>query len=148
MSAVPKVAQSHAAVSAYRYPLALERCVHGGDESVGLADTYGIELLHPKREGRSRAQIGRKGLSNHRWIVGVKLGVLLNRLGLVVGWVWATDNMHDKHFAVLVEAAREQMVVLADHGFHATVGDPPNLKLCQRGQWNERMLVETVLEEC
>ncbi|MFO1349253.1 MAG: hypothetical protein U1F68_00655 [Gammaproteobacteria bacterium] len=78
--------------------------------------------------------------------MGVKLGVLLNRLGLVVGWVWATDNMHDKHFAVLVEAAREQMVVLADHGFHATVGDPPNLKLCQRGQWNERMLVETVLE--
>ncbi|MFO1352835.1 MAG: hypothetical protein U1F68_20020 [Gammaproteobacteria bacterium] len=56
-----------------------------------------------------------------------------NWLGLVVGWVWATDNMHDKHFAVLVEAAREQMVVLADHGFHATVGDPLQLKLCQRG---------------
>ncbi|MFO1349624.1 MAG: hypothetical protein U1F68_02605 [Gammaproteobacteria bacterium] len=27
---------------------------------LGVADTYGIELLHPKREGRSRAQIGRK----------------------------------------------------------------------------------------
>ncbi|MFO1350147.1 MAG: transposase [Gammaproteobacteria bacterium] len=78
---------------------------------LGVADTYGIELLHPKREGRSRAQIGREA---YRIIAGswVKLGVLLNRLGLVVGWVWATDNMHDKHFAVLVEAAREQMVVL------------------------------------
>src|SRR5512146_652100 len=29
--------------------------------------------------------------------------------------------------------------------FHAAAGDPPNLKICQRGQWNDRMLVETVL---
>src|SRR5512143_2002364 len=46
---------------------------------LGVADTYGIELLHPIREGRSAAQVGRKGVSNHRWIVGIKLGVLLNR---------------------------------------------------------------------
>ena len=112
---------------------------------LGVVDTYGIELLHPVREGRSRAQIGRKGVSNHRWIVGVKLGVLLNRLGLVVGWVWAPDNMHDKHFAVLAEAVKERMLVLADQGFHSAEGDPPNLKICKRGRWNERMLVETVL---
>src|SRR5499427_2285754 len=31
---------------------------------------HGIELLHPIRAGRSPQQIGRKGLSNHRWIVG------------------------------------------------------------------------------
>ena len=37
------------------------------------------------------------------------------------------------------------MVVLADQGFHAAAGEPPNLKLCPRGQWNNRMLVETVL---
>lgn len=112
---------------------------------LGVADTYGIELLHPIREGRSTAQLGTKGLSNHRWIVGVKLGVLLNRLGLVVGWVWAPDNMHDKHFAVLAEAVQKHMLVLADQGFHAAEGDPPNLKICQRGRWNERMVVETVL---
>ena len=29
--------------------------------------------------------------------------------------------------------------------FHATEGDPSNLKLCQRGEWEDRMLVETVL---
>lgn len=44
-----------------------------------------------------------------------------------------------------VEAVKEHMIVLADTGFHAEEGDPPNLKLCQRGEWNERMLIETVL---
>ena len=37
------------------------------------------------------------------------------------------------------------MIVLSDTGFHATEGDPANLKLCQRGEWEDRMLVETVL---
>ena len=46
---------------------------------LGVIDTYGIELIHPMREGRSPQQIGRKGLSNHRWIVGGKL-LSLSRL--------------------------------------------------------------------
>ena len=50
----------------------------------GVIDTYGIELIHPVREGRSPAQIGRKGYSNRRWIVGGKLCLLLNKFGLVV----------------------------------------------------------------
>jgi hypothetical protein len=37
------------------------------------------------------------------------------------------------------------MIVLSDTGFHAAAGDPSNLKLCQRGEWEDRMLVETVL---
>jgi len=37
------------------------------------------------------------------------------------------------------------MVVLADFGFHAKDGDPANLKLCKKGEWNVRMLIETVL---
>ena len=37
------------------------------------------------------------------------------------------------------------MIVLRDTAFHAKEGDPPNLKLCTRGTWNTRMLVETVL---
>src|SRR5262245_59695891 len=37
---------------------------------LGVIDTYGIELIHPRRESRSPQQIGRKGLSNHRWMVG------------------------------------------------------------------------------
>jgi hypothetical protein len=52
---------------------------------LGVIDTSGIELIHPMREGRSPQQIGRKGLSNHRWIVGGKLCLLLNQYGLVGG---------------------------------------------------------------
>ena len=37
------------------------------------------------------------------------------------------------------------MIVLSDTGFHAAEGEPANLKLCQRGEWQDRMLVETVL---
>ena len=62
---------------------------------LGVIDTYGIELIHPIREGRSPQQIGRKGLSNHRWIVGGKLCLLLNQWGLIVGWACATANVAD-----------------------------------------------------
>jgi hypothetical protein len=37
------------------------------------------------------------------------------------------------------------MIVLSDTAFHAAEGDPANLKLCQRGAWEDRILVETVL---
>jgi hypothetical protein len=53
---------------------------------IGMIDSYGIELLHPRREGRCDKQIGGKGSSNRRWIVGGKLCLLLNHLGLVVDW--------------------------------------------------------------
>src|SRR5947199_9041000 len=35
-----------------------------------LVDTCGIELIHPLREGRSRHQIGKKGKSNGREMMG------------------------------------------------------------------------------
>ena len=59
---------------------------------LGVIDTYGIELIHPRREGRSPQQIGRKGLSNHRWIVGGKLCLLLNQWGLIVGSFFSAYN--------------------------------------------------------
>jgi hypothetical protein len=37
------------------------------------------------------------------------------------------------------------MIVLSDTAFHAAEGDPSNLKVCPRGAWQDRMLVETVL---
>jgi len=37
------------------------------------------------------------------------------------------------------------MIVLSDTAFHAAEGDPSNLKLCQRGEWQDRILIETVL---
>lgn len=112
---------------------------------LGVVDSYGIELLHPRREGRSAQQIGRKGKSNHRWIVGGKLCVLLNHVGLVVAWDCAGANTPDTAFHPLIEAFEEAMIVLSDEGFHAKEGDPLNRKLCRRGTWNTRMLVETVL---
>ena len=63
---------------------------------LGVIDTYGIELLHPIREGRSSQQIGRKGVSNHRWIVGGKRCLLLNQWGLTVGWACATANVAER----------------------------------------------------
>src|ERR671930_1418444 len=57
---------------------------------LGVIDTYGIELIHPIREGRSPQQIGRKGLSNHRGSVGGKLFLLLNQYGLIAGRDGAT----------------------------------------------------------
>lgn len=112
---------------------------------LGVADTYGIELLHPIREGRHPGQIGKKGKSNYRWIVGGKLCLVLNNLGLVVAADCKTANVYDTTFHPLLARCAAKMVVLADTGFHSAAGDPPNLKLCRRRAWNVRMLVETVL---
>jgi hypothetical protein len=111
----------------------------------GVIETYGIELIHPIREGRSPRQIGKKGDSNHRWIVGGKLCLLLNKFGLVVAWDSETANVYDHTFQSLIWPFEEQMIVLSETAFHARAGDPSHLKLCERGAWNDRMLIETVL---
>lgn len=113
---------------------------------LGVIDTYGIELIHPRREGRSPKQIGRKGISNQRWIVGGKLCLLLNHLGLVVDWDCDTANVYDgSAFQHVVEGVCEQMVVFADEHFRKNDWHPDNLRLCKPGEWNNRMLIETVL---
>lgn len=70
---------------------------------------------------------------------------LLNRLGLIVGWSCGPAQVDDALFHPLIERVKSRMVVLADQSFQAAAGDPPNLKLCRRGQWNDRLLVETDL---
>src|SRR5437867_12523557 len=82
---------------------------------LGVIDTYSIELIHPMREGRSPQQIGRKGLSNHRWIVGGKLCLLLNQYGLVVAWACDTANGADNTFQGLIRQFEERMIVLMRH---------------------------------
>jgi len=62
-----------------------------------------------------------------------------------VGWACATANVADQTFQWLIRQFEERMIVLSDTGFHAAEGDPANLKLCQRGAWQDRMLVETGL---
>jgi hypothetical protein len=97
------------------------------------------------REGRSPAQMGKKGQSNHRWIVGGKLCCILNQWGVICAWDCATANVHDTHFQPRIARFDGEMIVLTDTGFHAQTGDPANMKVCPRGTWNTRMLVETVL---
>jgi hypothetical protein len=112
---------------------------------LGVADTYGIELRHPWREDRADRQIGGKGLSNHRWIVGAKLAYVVNQYGLIVAWDYAAANVADNAFRDLIADFQDAMVVLTDTAFHSQAGDPPNQKVCKRGTWNMRMVVETVL---
>jgi hypothetical protein len=112
---------------------------------VGGVASYGIDLLHPLREGRRGCPIGRKGQSHHRGIVGGKLGLVLNHLGLVVPWDCAGAKAPDPAFHPLIAAFEDNMIVLSATAFHAKAGDPPTLKPCNRGTWNTRRLVETVL---
>ncbi len=113
--------------------------------TLGVIDSYGIELRHPWREDRADRQIGGKGLSNHRWIVGAKLTYVVNQYGLIVAWDYAAANVADNAFQPLIAEFADEMIILADTGFHAKVGDPPNLQVCQRGTRNVRMVIETVL---
>jgi hypothetical protein len=121
-----------------------------GPTVLGVADTYGIELLHPWRERRGSQErrarrLGRKGLSNHRWIIGGKLGLVLNQWGLVCAWGADTANVHDSTFQPLVARFVETMVVFVDQTFGRAEANPANMKVCLRGSWNDRMAVETCL---
>jgi hypothetical protein len=66
-----------------------------------------------------------------------------------MAWWWGgtvgAANVADTTLQWLIRQFEEQMNVLSDTGFHAAEGNPSNLKLCQRGQWQDRLLVETVL---
>ena len=111
---------------------------------MGIADRYGIELRHPIRDGRRAGQIGRKGISNHRWIAGGKLCVVVNKFGLICDWDCATANVQGQTFHPLLRQYDGPMIVLADWGFRRAAGDPANVLICRRGPWNVRMTVETV----
>jgi hypothetical protein len=103
-------------------------------------------LCHPIRENHQphRNRIGRKGFASWRWIVGGKFYVLANKFGLITDWQLKTANVSDTEFLPLVEQVRGKMIVLADKGFRRRANQPENLKICQRGEWNDRMLIETL----
>src|SRR5919198_983512 len=63
----------------------------------------------------------------------------------MVGGRGATANVADNTLQWLIRQFEERMIVLSDTAFHATEGDPSNRKLCQHGQWQDRILIETVL---
>ncbi len=109
---------------------------------LGEADTFGIELLHPWREGRRDNRLGAKGLSNHRWIIGAKIVVVLNPVELVCGWDCNQANVSDTEFRPLIAQFADERVVLTDSAFHGRWGDPANMKACRCGQWNTRILLD------
>src|SRR5712691_2266813 len=78
---------------------------------LGVIDTYGIERIHPMREGRSPQQIGRQGRPNHRWMFGGTLCLLLNQCGLVVGGDCATANVANTTLQWLIRHVDGRMIV-------------------------------------
>lgn len=110
-----------------------------------VMDSYPIELVHPRRQGRSPDQLGKKSKDKGRWSVGIKFCWQLNQTGGVVNFGWSTMNAPDKIFNPLAQRLSGESIVLTDLGFRAQEGVPDNLKLCKKGTWNERMQVETAL---
>jgi hypothetical protein len=110
---------------------------------LNVVDSFPIELIFPIRAGRSVQQFGTKSRDKGRWSVGVKLCWILNRCGRVCGWIWDKMNYADNKFLDFFEEYDTQAVILADWGFRCADGVPDNVKLCKKGTWNNRMVVET-----
>ena len=127
---------------AHYYPLTNNFLVEPEAESI--IDSYGVELIHPVREGRSQAQIGEKGKSNRRWIVGVKLCWLVTSKGQVIDWGWDSAEIHDQNFRDIGLNWTEKTTVLSDNGFRQIGRSDPKWVICQRGERNDRMIVERV----
>ena len=108
-----------------------------------VIDSYPIELIFPIREGRTKNQVGKKSKDKGRWSVGVRLCWLINEVGKVVTWGYDTMNVSDKHFNHLIEPFANKTIVLADYGFRDKDGAPEHMKFCSKGEWNERMCIET-----
>lgn len=108
-----------------------------------VLDTFGIALIHPRRAGRSDQQIGRKGLSNGRWIVGIKIAWLVNAAGEVVDWQWDTANEADNRFRDLGTPDDGETITLTELGFRKTGAPQQHLKYCEKGTWNDRYQVES-----
>lgn len=64
----------------------------------------------------------------------------LESLGQIIGWVWTPANAHGNWFHPLVEVFQDKTVLSVDGRFHAALG-APNLKICKRGEWNDRMFL-------
>lgn len=112
---------------------------------LGVADRYGIGRRQPRRHGRTATRLGKKGLSNHRWIAGGELRVLINQWGRVVAWADAAANVHDSACHPLSARFAGQTRVLTDGNCRRAAGEPANMKARGRGTWPQRILVEAVL---
>jgi hypothetical protein len=82
---------------------------------LSVIDTYGIELVHPVREGRSAQQIGHKGKSSGGGIIGGTLCLLQNQTRLIVDWDCDTAKIYDgSAFQYVVDGVAGHTMVFAD----------------------------------
>ena len=94
---------------------------------LSVIDMYGIELVHPMHKGHSPQQNGRKDKSNTRWIVGARLCLLQNHLGLIVHWDCDTANVNDGSASQhIVESVLDDMVISANTNFIKKDWHPAN----------------------
>jgi len=70
--------------------------------------------------------------------------VRVNQWGRIVAWAEATANVHDRTLHPLIARFEGQTTVLTNGDFHRKVGDLANMKVCERGTWPQRILIETV----
>lgn len=75
--------------------------------------------------------------------MGVKFCWVLNTYGQVRAWIWDALNCPDNEFLDFFEDYDGTAIFMADWGFRRAKGIPDNVKLCKKGTWNERMLIET-----
>jgi len=111
---------------------------------LNITDSFGVEVIHPFREGRSEQskKVSKKGLSNHRWIIGRKINVVINQDLSIVSCQSNTANVSDKNFNASL--SKISGIVLADSGYREREGISENMKICRKGTWNCRMYVETL----
>jgi hypothetical protein len=111
---------------------------------LNVVDSFPIELIFPIREGRSKQQYGGKNRDKGRWSIGVKMAWIVNTFGQVCGWIWDKMNYPDNDFLDFLEEYDGQAIMLTDLGFRCKDGVPDNVKLCTKGTWNDRMVIETI----
>ena len=138
---LPERSRLHRLVNHYSY---LCEGFMGSKTFYGILDSFGIEVIHPIREGRSEESkaVSGKGKSNHRWIVGRKVAVTINQNYEIVKMSDDTANVCDNTFDDEHKDGAD--INLTDQGFKKKEGTPDSFKICKRGQWNERMAVETL----
>jgi len=103
---------------------------------LGVIDISGGKVIHSRREGRRSPQMGRTGLSNHRWMVGGRWCRLLHQWGLMVGWGYATAKVAD----TTVQWYMRQAVDACHHTFQHRVKELASLCWAMVGQACHRAL--------
>ncbi len=111
-----------------------------------VADSYGVELIHPIRYGRNKQlnSFVRKGISNKRWIVGRKINIVINNFLQIVSFNHDLAGGTDKVFNSDFEGING--IILTDTGYSDKdkTKIPKNLKLCKKNSWNQRIYVESL----